>query len=86
MKRNFKFVLSTILSLITLLPFLSFVQYSPSVPAGFGVDGDVIPRRSKNITSFTTTTIFDWFKPSVNCISVIDTTGAAGCTTFKPFF
>ena len=86
MKRNFKFVLATILTLVTFLPFLSFAQYSPSVTAGFGVDGDVISGHSKNITSFTTTTIFGWFKPSVNCIGVTDTTGAAGFTTFEPFF
>ena len=85
MKRNFKFVLATILTLVTFLPFLSVAQYSPSVHAGFGVDCEVISRHSKNITSSTLTTA-DWFKPSANGTGVLSTTGLPGFTTCEPFF
>ncbi len=86
MKRNFKFVLATILTLVTLLPFLSSTQYSPSFIEGFGAYGDVMSGHSQNITTYTTTTSSDWFKPSVKGIGVIDTTGSTGYRTCEPFF
>ena len=85
MKRNFKFVLVSILSLVTLLPFLSYVRYSPGVPAQFGVHRDVISVYSKNIISSAIITS-DWFKQSANDIVVIDTTRVTGITNCDHFF
>ncbi len=78
MKRNFTFVLATIITLVTFSPLISFAQYAPGLPAGFGIDGDVISGQSQNITPSTTTGSFDWFKGSTSGIGVIDTTGAQG--------
>ena len=77
MKRNFKFVLATILTLVTFLPFFSIAQYTSGVIAGFGIDGDILSGQSQNITPSTTTGSFDWFKGTTNGVGVIDTTGAA---------
>ena len=80
MKRNFKFVLVTILTLVTFLPFLSIGQYPAGVTAGFGIDGDVLSGQSQNINPTTTTGSFDWFKLGTNAtgIGIIDTIGAVG--------
>ena len=77
MKRNFKFVLVTTLTLVSFLPFFSIAQYAPGVIAGFGVDGDILSGQSQNITPSTTTGSFDWFKGTNSGVGVIDTTGAA---------
>ena len=78
MKRNFKFVLATIFTLITILPLFCFAQFNANVCAGFGVDGDIISGHSQNLNPTTTTSSFDWFKGPSNGIGVIDTTGASG--------
>ena len=65
MKRNFQFVLITILTIVTIIPLFSTGQYSPAIVAGFGIDGDVLSGRSQNITPSSTPNSFDWFKAMV---------------------
>ena len=80
MKRNFKFVLVTIVSFVAIFPLLSTAQYLPGLTAGFGIDGDVFSGHSQNITPSTTTGSFDWFKSTGAAstgLGVIDTTGAS---------
>ena len=81
MKRNLKFVLATVLTIVTICPLFSFAQYTPAITAGFGIDGDVISGHSQNITPTTTTGSFDWFKATTSGVGVIDTTGAAAYKT-----
>ncbi len=81
MKRNFKFVLATIVTLVTFLPSICIAQYAPAVTAGFGIDGDVRSGQSQNITPSSTPNSFDWFKGNGNAagvgVGVIDTTGSS---------
>ena len=79
MKRNFQFVLITILSIVTFLPLFSTAQYSSGIVGGFGIDGDVLSGQSQNTTPTTTNGSFDWFKATGTGmgLGVIDTTGAA---------
>ncbi len=77
MKRNFKFVLITILTLCTIFPLFTNAQYLPGVVAGFGIDGDILSGQSQNINPTTTTGSFDWFKGISGGLGVIDTTGAS---------
>ena len=76
MKRNYKFVLATFLSLL-FFPFFSTAQYASGLTAGFGIDGDILSGQSQNINPSTTTGSFDWFKGAISGVGVIDTAGAA---------
>lgn len=78
MKKNSTLICRVMLCALSTFPLISFSQFTPGLPAAFGIDGDVISGQSQNISGNTPLGSFDWFKTSVNNatvgIGVIDTT------------
>ncbi len=79
MKRNFTFVLFVLLFTVSTFPITIFAQFSPGLPAAFGIDGDAISGQSQNISGNSPQGSFDWFKKIGSGANVgtgvIDTSG-----------
>jgi hypothetical protein len=71
-----------LISALLISPVLGVAQYSPGLPAAFGIDGDVRSGVSQNISGTTSSGSFDWFLnpggTNTNTgFGVVDTTGAS---------
>ena len=79
MKRSFTFVLFVLLFTVSTFPITIFAQFSPGLPAAFGIDGDAISGQSQNISGNSPQGSFDWFKKIGSGANVgtgvIDTSG-----------
>lgn len=78
MVRQFYFRL--VVCALVILPGFAFSQYSSGLPAGFGIDGDVVAAQSLNVTSGATAASFDWFPKLTSTgtgIGVVDTNNSA---------
>ena len=79
MQQKFTFALIAILLAILTTPQTNFAQFTPGLPANFGIDGDVKSGQSQNIAGTTPLGSFDWFKKNASGadagIGVIDTSG-----------
>ncbi len=64
-----------------LVPFAGLAQFSPGLPAAFGIDGDVLSGQAQNISGPSSQGSFDWFRKTGNGPNVgygiIDTVGTS---------
>ena len=78
MVRQFYFRL--VVCVLVILPGFAYSQYGSGLPAGFGIDGDVLAARSLNVSSGAVAASFDWF-PKITAtgtgIGVVDTSNSA---------
>lgn len=77
MRSKFTFPLATIVATLLTTTILQ-AQFNPGLPAGFGIDGDVLSGQSQN-GGLSANGSFDWFKKAGNGpnvgVGVIDTSG-----------
>ncbi len=78
MRSKSTFLFATIVATILTTTTIK-AQFNPGLPAGFGIDGDVLSGQSQNITGSAPQGSFDWFRKAGGGANVgygvIDTTG-----------